>query len=71
MAAGGRPDLLAEHVSRPGSPVGPGAVTLLRHVPRPGGIAEGRRAPECASSGLIRALRPELVPGHTLGLLPR
>jgi hypothetical protein len=60
MAAGGRPDLLAEYVSRPGSPVDPGAVTLCTTSRGP---AEERRAPGYASPGLIRALQPELVPG--------
>jgi hypothetical protein len=68
MAPGSRPDLLAEHVSRPAAPVGPGAVTLRHHVPRPGGTAEETAGPrDVRLPGLVRALRPELVPGAYTG----
>jgi len=62
MAAGGRLDLLAEHVCGAGAPVGPGAVTSRTTsgpaIPRILAGRQGVRPPET-----VRALRPELVQG--------
>jgi hypothetical protein len=62
MAAGGRLDLLAEHVSCPGASVGPGAVSSCT-TSRPAmlWILAGRQ--DVRPREKLRALQPESVPG--------
>src|SRR5690242_17280240 len=62
MAAGGRLDLLAEHVCGPGAAVGPGAVTS-RTTSRPAMLRILASRQDVRPWENVRAPRPELVPG--------